>query len=135
MKYSVLIFLLLNISNVLICQKTVSIVDNIYITEKENIQSGYIQKLIPKSINAKQSVIDIEYSIQPDIIYELDGNKFAKWHLTKLNSGDLIQITSTLILNRFDLTTAKKKIKEDKANESLDEFLKHKSNLQKNNKK
>jgi hypothetical protein len=135
MKYSVLIFLLLNISNVLICQKTVSIVDNIYITEKENIQSGYIQKLIPKSINAKQSVIDIEYSIQPDIIYELDGNKFAKWHLTKLNSGDLIQITSTLILNRFDLTIAKKKIKEDNANESLDQFLKHKSNLQKNNKK
>jgi len=134
MKIGTLLFFLLYI-NCIYCQKLVSISDVVSVTELKDINRGTFKKLIPVTIKGKQDVISIDYSVVPDSVYKERGNTYAIWNLLRFAKGDSIQITSKIMINRFDLTTVKKKIDKNIDYANHDQYLKHEKNFQKNNKK
>ncbi|MGB0932061.1 MAG: transglutaminase domain-containing protein [Chitinophagales bacterium] len=107
----------------------------VFSIEKNSATSGYIRTMIPKSEPKKQTLIGVNYSIQPDLIFKENNILFAEWNLRKMKYSDSIEITTVLLIERYDLHTAKKMPKSTNNDLGLGRYLKHESNFQKNNKK
>ena len=62
--------------------------------------------LIPKTIENRQTIFDINYSVPPSRIYDADGNRYAEFIFTNPDKDIKIQIRVKAQLIRYDLVTA-----------------------------
>ena len=62
--------------------------------------------LIPKTIENRQTIFDINYSVTPSRIYDMDGNRYAEFIFTNPNKDIKIVIRVKAQLIRYDLVTA-----------------------------
>lgn len=62
--------------------------------------------LVPKTVEPKQKVLDIRYSLPPARLFESDGNLYAEFILYKVERDIDINIDAVLALRRYDLSSA-----------------------------
>ena len=133
MKFYSLIILLL-ISAEVYGQKFVSYTQVIKVDYAFSISEGHISALIPRSFPKHQTVLDVRYSPLPDEVIEEDGVTYAKWDLNSLTFGDSIVVITDLVLERYDLNTARKIKSNIEVDPNLKDYLKEDSYYTKKNK-
>ncbi len=62
--------------------------------------------LIPKTIEDRQSILDVNYSVTPSKIYDVEGNRYAEFVFLNPEHDFEIKISVKAQLIRYDLDTA-----------------------------
>jgi len=66
-----------------------------------------ITTLIPKTIEGKQRVLEIEFSVEPSQVYDVDESRYAEFTVRNPEGDFDINIRTKLELFRYDVSTAR----------------------------
>lgn len=127
------IFVLLLFPSMILGQVLIRFDQNMAELTKTKNEAVKLNFNIPTSIQGRQKILDIEFSVPPNKLVNLAGEYYAEYEGKTLAEYGEINIKSTLILYRNDLYSAKKRneLREEETNLKL--YLKKEPNLELNN--
>ena len=114
----------------LIGQTSISFEQIVEASPKTQIDLSKITLYLPNTLLGRQKLLDVDFSEPPDDIVNVKSEYYAQYVNSTLSKHEEIRVTSSLILFRNDLYTAKKREQPLDKQTNLGQFLKREDHLE-----
>jgi transglutaminase-like putative cysteine protease len=93
------------------------------ITGKPGTDRVVLTALVPKTLEGRQKILSVKYSVRPEKEFEENGNKYARFALEKPAGLQLVSVNVAADLYRYDLTVAAREQRRTESKEKLKPWL------------